>query len=480
MHLEKATSRSSEAALAGWISSNDATLFTTVLVVVIAMFLYSNLERRSKENLLIVEEKASLSASLTSTASELDASRDLLDKTAKALNLTQDERDQLQQQLNEKLAALSRLDARLEAVLKEKGQLESERQSLADAQATLTQEKESLLTQRASLAEDRDTLSTANLSLRERLEAISSRLEEKIAALEQIEEERNRLKAQADELSAIVATLQQKMRELNINLTNTREQAADLSASSDERIRQLETELATRDKKADDYLADLKRATALFQSLKAEKQELEHTLTVVEARRQQELLEEIRNNRELVGLKGKLDRVAIVFDASGSMKLAAGDGTRDRWAEAQTIVANWLQHLNVQQCVLIVFSNEVRTFPKNGSLADLRGEDGKLRRQALLQHLRAISPNGWTDTLQALQKAYDYDVDAILLYTDGAPSKDVSGRFDAALAQQIYQLCAQHKNIPVHTIGLGNYFDQDMSTFLLSVANITGGSFRGQ
>jgi hypothetical protein len=473
MHLEKATSRSSEAALAGWISSNDATLFTTVLVVVIAMFLYSNLERRSKENLQIVEEKETLSAQLLSTTGELDSSKDLLEQTAQALNLTQEQRDQLRQQLNEKLEAMSRLDERLAAVLEEKSQLESQSQSLA-------QEKESLLAQRATLAQDRESLSTANVSLRERLESITGRLEEKIAALEQLEHERDRLKAQADELSAIVATLQQKMKELNIELTETRAQATDLSVASDQRIQRLESELAARDRKAEEYLADLKRATALFQGLKQEKQQLEHTLTVVEARRQEELLEEIRNNRELVGLKGQLDRVAIVFDASGSMKLSAGGAGRDRWAEAQDIVANWLQHLNVQQCALIVFSNEVRTFPRNGSLADLRGEDGKLRRQALLQQLRSLTPNGWTDTLAAMQKAYEYDVDAILLFTDGAPSKDVSGHFDPALAQQVYQLCGQHKNVPVHTIGLGNYFDQDMSTFLLSVSSITGGTFRGQ
>ena len=37
MHLEKITTRSSEAGLAGWIASNDATLFTVVLVMVIAV-----------------------------------------------------------------------------------------------------------------------------------------------------------------------------------------------------------------------------------------------------------------------------------------------------------------------------------------------------------------------------------------------------------------------------------------------------------
>jgi hypothetical protein len=32
----------------------------------------------------------------------------------------------------------------------------------------------------------------------------------------------------------------------------------------------------------------------------------------------------------------------------------------------------------------------------------------------------------------------------------------------------------------VNTIGLGNYFDNEMSTFLRTVASITGGGFRGQ
>ena len=38
MKLEKATSHSSDASLAGWISSNDVTLLTMVLVVMIALF----------------------------------------------------------------------------------------------------------------------------------------------------------------------------------------------------------------------------------------------------------------------------------------------------------------------------------------------------------------------------------------------------------------------------------------------------------
>jgi uncharacterized coiled-coil DUF342 family protein len=475
MQLEKATSHSSEAALAGWISSNDVTLFTTVLVVMIAMFLHARLSRGARENVQISQEKASLAAQLASTASELDANSDLLDRTKATLTLTQEERDQLRKQLVKKLDELTRLTAKLDSLVQEKGRIESEHQTLIATAQTLADEKAALTAERTSLAEARQSLQTSNLSLRDRLEALTNQLAAKVEALQQVEHERDRLKKQADELGAIIAGLQQKLRELNIDLASTQDRAS----ASDTRIGALEAELAAGDKKAEEYLAQLRRATELFKGLQAEKQQLQHSLTEAERRRQAQLLEEARNNRELVGLTGKLQRVAILFDASGSMRRAAGRGIGDRWDEAQAIAATWLQHLNVQHCVLIVFSNQVRTFPADGTLADVRGEAGKARREALLQHLKTVTPSGWTNTHDALRKAYEYDVDSILLFTDGAPSKATSGAFDPAIARQIYELCRQHSNVPVHTIGLGNYFDENASTFLQSVAKLTGGTFRG-
>jgi hypothetical protein len=130
--------------------------------------------------------------------------------------------------------------------------------------------------------------------------------------------------------------------------------------------------------------------------------------------------------------------------------------------------------------VLIVFSSDVRTFPENGSLADLRGESGKVNRESLLQRVKEVSPDGATNTYDALRKAYQYDIDSILLFSDGAPSESAGGVFESAVAQRIYDLCRAHPNIPIHTIGLGNYFDQNASTFLMSLAKLTNGTFRGQ
>ena len=367
MHLEKVTSRSGQAALAGWISSNDVTLFTTVLVMAIAMFLHARMTKGAKENVQITQEKATLAERLEATAGELDSSKDLLDKTRKSLNLTQEERDQLRQQLVDKLAAVAALNTKLDALLKDKGLLESQQRSLIAAKDSLSKEKTNLLAQQATLAGDRDSLKNANLNLREKLDLIASQLADKVAALEQLEKERERLKKQADELDAIVAGLKQRLEKLNIDLADTRTQ-------SQTRVRELESQLAQSDKTAEEYLTKLKRATELFEGLKVEKHELEQRFTKAALEHQAALLEEGRNNRELVGLTGRLECVAILFDASGSMRQASTTGTGDRWAEAQQIAATWLQHLNVQQCVLIVFSSDVRTFPEDGSLADLRGE----------------------------------------------------------------------------------------------------------
>jgi hypothetical protein len=465
LHLEKVTTRSSEAALAGWISSNDVTLFTTVLVLVMAIFLHTRVGKSMKDYFALTEANTTLASNLEATAKERDASRQMLDQTRKSLDEANRQREQLQQQLAEKLSAISRLDAKLNVLLGEKGELESQRQSLIEAKQSLTT--------------DRDALKTAKADLSKQLGLIASQLEEKITALEQVEDERERLKKQADELDAVVAGLKSRMKDLGVDLTKMKADAVAASAQSQAKVQDLETRLAERDKLAGDYLARLKRATEAFQGLQAEKLKLQQKLSETERRRQAELIQEGQNNRVLVGLTGRLDRVAILLDASGSMKQTTSSGG-DRWAESQKIAATWLQHLNVQHCVLIVFSSDVRTFPEDGTLADLRGDVGKARRTALLQHVKALAPGGTTNTLDAIRKAYDYNVDAILLFSDGAPSKSDSGIFDAVVANQVYDLCREHASIPVHTIGLGNYFDENASTFLRTVATMTGGTFRGQ
>jgi hypothetical protein len=472
VHLEKVTTRSSEAGLAGWIASNDATLFTVVLVMVIAAFLQARVATGTRRQQELSAEKAALSATLDETDEELASARSLLDKTTSALTLTQQQRDALQAQLVDKLAALTELNSKLEALMSEKSAIEVERQSLASA-------RDALLRDKAALVAADGKLSAANRTLSERLEALAADLESKVAALAEIEQQRDRLQKQSDELGSIVASLKKRLKEMNVELVAARDDAETVRVASETSDRALQAKVAAADALAEDYLKQLRAATTLLNSLEGEKKKLETELSETERRRQVELLAEAENNKRLVGLAGPMQRVAILFDASGSMRQAGAQGA-DRWAEAQSIAATWLRHLNVHECLLIVYASEVRTFPEDGALADLRGASGAARREKLLDRVRSITPAGRTNTLAALEKAYEYDVDTILLLSDGAPSRESTGKFDAALAQEIYKLCQAHSGIPVNTIGLGNYFDQDMSTFLRTVASITGGGFRGQ
>ncbi|MCA9227982.1 MAG: hypothetical protein KDA47_20315, partial [Planctomycetales bacterium] len=103
MRLEQANSQGGEAGgLAGWISTNDVTLFTMVLVVLISLFLNSNLIKRRKENERLDTANKELSANLQVTSAELEETErdrqsldDLLKSTSGQLTLTQRQRDEL-------------------------------------------------------------------------------------------------------------------------------------------------------------------------------------------------------------------------------------------------------------------------------------------------------------------------------------------------------------------------------------------------
>src|SRR5262249_30333870 len=148
------------------------------------------------------------------------------------------------------------------------------------------------------------------------------------------------------------------------------------------------------DKQAEEYLDQLRKAASLLDSLQVQNQKLVDNLSEAERKRQSELAAQAEHNRALVGLKGPCRRVGVLVDASGSMR-QPGAGGSDRWKEAQDIAGVWLEHINVEKCVLIVFSNEVHTFPQDGALADLTGSDGGEKRQALMRELKSITPGGW-------------------------------------------------------------------------------------
>ena len=211
---------------------------------------------------------------------------------------------------------------------------------------------------------------------------------------------------------------------------------------------------------------------ALQNQLKEALDRADQARSQLEARR----LEDKGLHRKLAGVSGPLKRVAVLVDASGSMAEAPG-----RWEGVRQIVADWLEHLDVEQCVLILFSSEVESFPDDGALLAVRGPAGEQNRGRLAERLARHQPGGWTNTLGALERAYAHDqIDTIILFTDGKPASP-GAQFDRAAIERIYDLCAEHRDIPVNTIGVGDYFaDPEISVFLRKLADTTGGTFVGR
>jgi len=488
MQLEKATVNNSEAGLAGWISSNDVTLFTMVLVVIVALFLHIKLIRGQDENKQLANVNESLNQDLglaTSERNELNTAlqdrNEALSKTREQLRLSQDERDRRNKEMLAAMERIAKLDETIIAISTEKAALQTEKVDLLKSRGELEKETSTLSQKVTALATDKTKLADEKRTLDERMAALATQLEERVKVLAELQKERDQLKSQTAKLDAIVATLEKKLADSGTEIAAMSSKVNETEAEYKKRIAALEKAAGNETKRAEDYLAKLRRAADLFQGLKKSNANLEEKLDGAEKRYQRQLALETTVNRKLVGINGKLKRVAILFDASGSMKQKDTEEGADRWQDAQKIASTWMGHLDVDECVLIVFSSDVRTFPSDGKLAKIQGPNGEANRAKLMEQLKSVEPEGWTNTLEALKKAYSYEgIDTVLLFSDGAPTFANSGRFDPNVAEQIYTLCRKNPNIPVNTVGLGNYFDQNLSTFLRTVASITDGTFLGR
>jgi hypothetical protein len=514
MQLEKATSHSSEAGLAGWISSNDVTLFTVVLVVVIAIFLQANVIKGSKENKSLAalhrkeqEQIQQILAQLSATQDDLASQKNELAKKETDLTATRRSLEAVRKLLEDTQRQLDATSKDVESLRKTLAALNVERDNLLAATKQLGEDK-------SRLSKDKETLTKTKADLDASLADLTARLQERLKDLDDLRRERDLLNQQA-------TALNERLQRLEAQLAGNRKEMTDLKKTTDTEtaslkellaraLEQAKTEKATSEKdllaanarvaeidakakeasaKAADYLDRLQRAATFVRGVDEKKRLLELEIQALKVqlanaldrlKNSQEQLVQRRSaektvRQELIGLAGKLRRVAIVFDSSGSMNEGG------RWDEVQRITATWLQHLEFDQCVLIVFSSGVAVYPPDGSLVSVTGPQGEANRAQLQAYLKAIKPEGWTNTLAAMRAAYRYpDLDTIILFSDGAPTYENSNKFSAEVAQEIYALCRQRANIPVNTIGVGNYFDRDLSTFLRTVAQLSGGTFLGR
>jgi len=277
--------------------------------------------------------------------------------------------------------------------------------------------------------------------------ALVAELAAAAAARDRAEERRIAL---ADELAAARTREQMLQGKLTRALAEG-EKAKDLQAKVDtlsHQIKELEEQKLIQAKAAEEAKADAERAVAKEKGVR----------------------------QELLGLKSKqkdrLGKVALLVDTSGSMDDKAANGS-SRWKLTRDTIRAWVEYLAADEVVLIRFHSRVE-LPRAFRVGDADA------RKEFLAEVDRWKPEGSTATYDALAEAYAHSPDAIILFTDGAPTEEIDGRKTGKEA--IYKLVAGHRdrNVPINVVGVGQYFDVGFSAFLLELARLSDGSFQGR
>ena len=310
--------------------------------------------------------------------------------------------------------------------------------------------------------------------------ALISSLTNQIAESERGNERLVVLLAEQRKITANFSNLWERAMETNAALTRANDKLADDLARNNAELAEFRRRLPELE---DQNRSLSNRLVATLRSLVVLNGELEKARNEVTNRTFEG---EIR--QELLSLKGgaaggSLSNVVVLLDRSSSMEAENGR----RWRDATNVVNTWLSYLPIKNCVLVTFNDQCRVFPTDGSWLRIN----QTNRNTLVAQLNGLEPEGFTDTLAALQTAYRYtNVDTIILFTDGKPElaprngsrqESMGGRGSREMIKQIHLLCTNRVHIiPINTVGLGDYFNPDLAGFLRQVANETKGTFIGR
>lgn len=359
-------------------------------------------------------------------------------------------------------------------------QLEKARAEVAAVQGLLDQRDREY----AALVAERDTLNERYVALKAESDDRAKRASDEIAKLN-------------DRLAAL-----QKERAVL---------QADLKAST-EKARLLAEQVIERDKRVTDLNKLVEKQLA--QPKDRDKTIAEQNETIAEKnktiidlegrlRRAQGIAHQLLNLRSRTTTDGRpvLNRVAILIDTSSSMAFEL-PGVGSRWNLTKELVTTWVTHLGSKQAFIIQFDNVAKLHAaKDGS--DTYDLTNEATREELVEAIRGlkIEKDRATATHDALLRAFEEHakapLDAIILFTDGAPT--VPGKDPKEDPEEaVFRLCRQQKlPVPVNVIGVGVYVNTaEKATgtsakeqaadgakflrFMIRLAEQTGGSFQAR
>jgi hypothetical protein len=301
--------------------------------------------------------------------------------------------------------------------------------------------------------------------------------------------------------------LEEKTREYNVVQQQILALKADLEESKEAQtlsrfeIERLNKEIAVLEQ------SQVKNAKNVEQKLaKAEKDEEENRKLRKQVALLNDLLkeerrdsgEEYKTNRgtistRVLGVKGRLHSVAILFDISQSIQK-----DEKRWRESLNLVKTWLKDLPIKRCFVIAYAQEVERFPNYHyrHIVDNNFNEIPLHRAELVDFIITESKSRrihGSDLHGALKLAYeDKNLDTIILFTDGKVegADQRTGAFFREdhefhyKEQSIINLCARNydrRRININVIAVGDYTERrDYTWFLRELVEKTNGSFIGR
>lgn len=501
---------------------------------------------------------------------------------ASQLNTANTQLTAAQTQLAEKSKRVDEVENELLAVKRKASELQNEQQKVVALLKSLEEEREKLkkkesdfITQLSKLERRLKVAEVESTEARASVVRLTKAFDELKKAENGLKLQIDKLKSKADIIDIIVKDFDISEKEIIIKIRQ-------IKASCKELV-----ELRTRQKVLDKILELLRtkdnEVLAKLESLKTEWEsakiqwdkeiKLDRKLysdLVQKAKELEELRESLKRrpkaeavHAKLLSIKGSLKKVVIILDFSGSMIMSRGSGQKNRWAIAKEYIDDVCKYLDMEECVLIVFSNDAKVYGRNNTtLNTIPGspafEDDKLKRvwssydtkrllredekmilfqlgqltdddKKTLNELRPFrlggetndrdllnnlvaklpNPNGATNTMKALNIAFRIEgVTNILLFTDGEPgllAEQISAVEKTKLEENgmrvkppdfayqrdwILKTVDEHKaecektgkRFPhINAIGIGNYFDNDLASFLRTLSEEkTGGSFQGR
>jgi hypothetical protein len=179
----------------------------------------------------------------------------------------------------------------------------------------------------------------------------------------------------------------------------------------------------------------------------------------------------------LLGISTRAKKILIVVDMSGSMQ-----AYRDIMIDT---VNELLSPLTEKHRFAIlgyqdVGGRKLHRYPDGRNLA--KATSNAIRRAGVFARSLSTQFDGGTPTNYALQTALRYDVDAIVLLSDGAPT-DMPGKLGwAQIVKDVIQL-NRRKRIEIHTVAIGDYYDEkvgkELTLFMHELAKRNRGDFVG-